>query len=111
MTMHGALHLKSVIDRVYLSREMGKKGLTSCEGYIRMEEINLEWHVRNSVQLLNEGVKVAETIEYNDTLIKRNSDRDGWGKRTQPARDIPGTFPEGPLKSRSYSGPSVNQYI
>ena len=40
--MHGALHLKSVIDRVYLSREMGKKGLTSCGGYIRMEEINLE---------------------------------------------------------------------
>ena len=51
MTMHGALHLKSVIDRVYLSREMGKKGLTSCEGCIRIEEINLEWHVRNSVQL------------------------------------------------------------
>ena len=93
MTMHGALHLKSVIDRVYLSREMGKKGLTSCEGCMRMEEINLEWHVRNSVQLLKEGVKVAETIEFNDTLNEKEF-RQRWMREKNPVgtrhpRDVP----------------------
>ena len=63
MTMHGALHPKSDIDR-----EMGARGLTSCERCIGMEENDLGWHVRNSVEPLIEGVKAAETIEYNDTV-------------------------------------------
>ena len=41
MTMHGALYPKSDIDRVYLRREMGGRGLISCEGCIRMEENKL----------------------------------------------------------------------
>ena len=53
MTMHGALHPKSDTDRVYLSREMGGRGLISCEGCIRMEENNLGWYVRNLVEALS----------------------------------------------------------
>ena len=30
MTMHGALNPKSDVDRVYLSRKMGGRGLISC---------------------------------------------------------------------------------
>ena len=71
MTMHGALHPKSDIDTVYLSRKMGGRELISCEGCIRMEENNLGWYVRNSVEPLIEGVKAAETIEYNDTVNKK----------------------------------------
>ena len=56
MTMHGALHPKSDVDRVYLSREMGGRRLISCEGCIRMEENNLGWYVRNLVEPLIEGV-------------------------------------------------------
>ena len=48
MTMHGALHPKSDADRVYLSREMGGRGLISCEGCVKMEENNLGCHVKNS---------------------------------------------------------------
>ena len=61
MTMHGVLHPKSDIDRIYLSREMGGRRLRSCEGCIRMEENNLGWYARNSVEPLIEGVKAAET--------------------------------------------------
>ena len=68
MTMHGALHPKSDIDRVYLSKEMGGRGLISCEGCMWMEENNLGWYVWNSVEPLIEGVKAAETIEYNNTV-------------------------------------------
>ena len=39
--MHGALNTKSDIDMVYLSREMGGRGLISCERCIRMEENKL----------------------------------------------------------------------
>ena len=71
MTMHRALHPKSDVDRVYLSREMGGRGLISCEGCIRMEENNLAWYIWNSVEPLIEGVKVAETIEYSNTMNKK----------------------------------------
>ena len=36
-----------------------------------MEENNLGWYVRNSVEPLIEGVKEAETIEYNSTVNKK----------------------------------------
>ena len=71
MTMHGALHPKSDVDRIYLCREMRGRGLISCEGCIRMEEDNLEWYVRNSTEPLIESVKTAETVEYNDTVNKK----------------------------------------
>ena len=36
-----------------------------------MEENNLGWYVRNSVEPLIEGAKAAETIEYNNIVNKR----------------------------------------
>ena len=71
MTMHGALHPKGDTDRLYLNREMGGRGLISCEKCIKMEENNLGWYVRNSVEPLIEGVKAAETTECNDTVNKK----------------------------------------
>ena len=38
MKIPGALHPKSHVDRVYLRREMGGRGLISCEGFVKMEE-------------------------------------------------------------------------
>ena len=63
MTMHGALHPKSDVDMVYLGMELGGRGLISCEGCLRMEEYNLGWYVRNSVDALIEGVKTIQTTE------------------------------------------------
>ena len=70
MTINGALHHKGDADRVYLSREMGGRGLISCEGCIKMEENNLGWYFRNSVEPVIEGVKAAETIECKDIVNK-----------------------------------------
>ena len=50
---------------------MGGRGLISCERDIRMEENNLGWYVINSVAPLIEAVKVVETIEYTDTMNKK----------------------------------------
>ena len=52
MTMHRALHPKNDVDRVYRNRELGGRGLISCDGCIRMEENNLGWYVRNSNESL-----------------------------------------------------------
>ena len=51
---------------------MAERGLIRCEGCIGMEENNLRWYVRNSVQPLIKVVKAAETIEYNDTVNKKD---------------------------------------
>ena len=40
MKMHGALHPKRDVDRVYLSREIGGRGLIRCGGDIEMEKTN-----------------------------------------------------------------------
>ena len=36
-----------------------------------MEENNLGWYVRNSVEILIQGMKAAETIKYNATVDKK----------------------------------------
>ena len=71
MTMHGALHPKSDVDSVYLSKEMGGRELISCERCVRVEKNNLGWYVRDSFESLIEGVKAAETIECNNTVNKK----------------------------------------
>ena len=111
MTMHGALHPKSDIDGVYLCREMGGRGLISCEGCIRMEENNLGWYVRNLVEPLIEGVKAAETIEYNDTVNKKEfkqrwmrEKKELWknkGMYGQFVREMPETTDEKVLAEKS----------
>ena len=41
MTMHGAFHIKSDTDRLYLKRKDGGRGLISVTDCVRMEEENL----------------------------------------------------------------------
>ena len=48
MTMHGALHPRSDINRLYMPREKGGRGLISCERCIRSEENSVGWYVKNS---------------------------------------------------------------
>ena len=71
MTMNGALHPKIDVDIVYLSREMGGRELISCKRCVRVEKNNLGWYVRESLESLIEGVKVAEAIECNNTVNKK----------------------------------------
>ena len=65
-----------------------------------MEENNLGWYVRNSVEPLIEGVKAAETIEDNDTVSKKEfkqswmrEKKELWKKRMygQFVREMPET--------------------
>ena len=72
MTMFGALHPKSDVDRLYLARKRGGRGLMGCERCVQAEENSLGWYVRNTVEplLIAAGrakiVDVERSIETKD---------------------------------------------
>ena len=69
MTMYGGLHPKSDIDRWYVKRKEGGRGLISVERCIREEENSLGFYVANSEENLIRGVSAAETINTRETIM------------------------------------------
>ena len=66
MTIYGALHRKSNVDRFYIKRKEGGRGLMSIERYVRKEESS--FMLPYSEENLIRGVIVAETINIEDTV-------------------------------------------
>ena len=66
--MYGALNPKSDVDRLYIKRKGGGKGLISVEHCIREGENSLRFYVTNSEEKLIRGVAVAETTNTEDTV-------------------------------------------
>jgi hypothetical protein len=54
LTMYGALHPKSDVDRLYLPRKHGGRGLISCERCVKTEVNSLGWYISNSDEYLLE---------------------------------------------------------
>jgi len=99
LTMYGAFHPKSDIDRLYLKRKHGGRGLISIETCVRSEENNLGLYVRESNEMLLKGVKKVGIINTENLTdrkdFKKNSQnefRDRWqGKKMygQFVREMP----------------------
>ena len=69
ITMYGALHPKSDVNRLYIKRREGGRGLMSVECCVREEEENsLGFYVANSEEILIKGVYAVETINTEDAL-------------------------------------------
>ena len=68
MTMYGGLHPKSDVDRLYVKRKEGGKGLISVERCIREEENSVGFYVSNLEENLIRGVSTAETINTRETI-------------------------------------------
>ena len=68
MAIYGALHPKSDVDRLYIKRKEGGKGLMSVERCVREEENSFGFYVANSEEKFIRGVAVAETINTEDTV-------------------------------------------
>ena len=64
MTIYAGLHPKSDVDRLYVKRKEGGRGLISVEQCIREEENSLGFYVADS----EEGVSVAETINTREAI-------------------------------------------
>ena len=67
-TMYGALHPKSDVDRLFIKRKEGGRGLMSVEHCVREEENSLGFYVVNSEENLIRGVSAAKTINTEDIL-------------------------------------------
>ena len=68
MTRYGGLYPKSDVDRLYVERKEGDRGLISVERCIGEEENSLGFYVANSEENLIRGVSAAETINTRETI-------------------------------------------
>ena len=68
MTMYGALHPKSNVDRLYIKRKEGGRGLMSVEGCVRGEENSLGFYIASSEEKLVRGVAAAGIINTEDVV-------------------------------------------
>ncbi len=83
MTMYGAFHPKSDVDRLYLKRHEGGRGLIGIEHCVRGEENSLGLYVLNSAEKLIQGVCTSGTIETESTISKSEFKR----KKAQKLKD------------------------
>ena len=80
MTLYGALHPKSDVDRVYVARQKRGRGLISCEMCVKAEENNLAWYVGNSNErwiLDSEGAKEKNEFERD----RHNASSNRWKEK------------------------------
>ena len=96
MTLFGALHPKSDVDCVYLSRQKGGRGLISCKMCIKAEENNLAWCISNSNERLMSGVKKIKIVDtdgakeknkFKGDRQKANLNRNVWSIPAENPRD------------------------
>ena len=72
LTMYGVLYPKSVIDRLYLKRKHGGRGLISFETCVRSEENNMGLYVRESNEMLLTGLKKVGIVKTEIHMKKKN---------------------------------------
>ena len=73
LTMHKGLHPKSDVDRLYVSRKEGGRGLVSCESTIGSEENILGWNLKNSNENLLQGVIHVKILKFKrESVSKKN---------------------------------------
>ena len=68
MTTYGGLHPKSDVDRLYVKRKEGSRGLISVERCIREEENILGFYVANLEENLIIGVSAVEKINTRENI-------------------------------------------
>ena len=76
MTMHEVLHPKSDVDRVYLPKQKGGRGLISCEMRVKTDENNRAWYVRNLKERLMEVVRKTKILNSEGAKEKNEFKQD-----------------------------------
>ena len=79
LTMNGTLHPRANVDRLYLKRNEGGRGLISVEECVKMEEKGLSEYVKASEEpMLKEVVK--------ENILRENETKDEYQSRTYEQR-------------------------
>ena len=71
LTMYGAFHPKSDVDRLYVKRKKGGRGLISVERCVKEEENSLKLYVAKSEEKLIKGVAQFEKLQESDLVGKK----------------------------------------
>ena len=76
LTMKGVFHRKSNVDRLYLKRNCGGRGLISVAECVRKEELGLNEYVRSSdewmLQVVAEEMPVGETKVHYEERVRND---------------------------------------
>ena len=74
LNLYGALHPRPDVDRLYVDRKVGGRGLVSVEDLVRHEEKQLNRYMMNSretvMQVVYERVKIKEVDEGENHVVK-----------------------------------------
>ena len=69
LTMYGAFHPKSNVNRLYLARQEGGRGLIGVEDTVRREENSLCWYI------MNNDYEIMRSVEK-EGILKNNEIKD-----------------------------------
>ena len=83
LTLYGAFHPKSDVDRLYLPRCKGERGLISCKSCIRSEENSVGFYMKNSMEPLLEQVRMSGVIQTEECLPKEQYKKEKTTKKEQ----------------------------
>ena len=86
MTMHGMLHPRSNVSRLYLPRSEGGRGLLSVADSVNIERRSLHCHVRRTEESL---LKVAQRYTRADEVGSKEYKRERKEERHQDWRNKP----------------------
>ena len=99
LSMNGAFHMGSDIDRLYMKRAVGGRGLISVEECVRAEELGLSEYVRANeewmLKVVAEGMDEAEPkLEYKKRMaelhLERLTTKKLHGKFFREVKDVAG---------------------
>ena len=77
MTMNKELHPRSDVDRLYVSRMEGGRGLIGCKMCVKAEENSLGWYVKHHSEPLVVAVRISSTVlSENSTQPKEFKQQD-----------------------------------
>ena len=62
LTLNKELHPRSDIDRLYVSKMEGRRGLIVCKTSVRAEEHSLGWYVKRHIEHLIVAVRISNTV-------------------------------------------------
>ena len=69
MTLHGAFHPKSDVDRLYVGRDKGGRGLISCEKCVKSKENNFGWYIKNTDEMPRTSETQILTLFYLNATV------------------------------------------
>ena len=87
MTMHNALHPKSNVDRLYLPRKDGGRGLLGVEDTVNIAKVSLKRYVNNCTERLLSSLRITEEGEVIESEAdvkkrKRMERKENWKEKT-----------------------------